>query len=117
MSCENLLKIKTSHWNIESSHWLLDVQFNEDHVTARLGNASSNLSVLSKFALAVKDGLNKIEEEKSNVTKPKKLATKHFLLLTRSTLKIYHHIYSIMRSSNFLHAKKLVISSKNTIFK
>ena len=57
LSCENLLEIKTSHWSIESSHWLLDVQFNEDRHTARKDNAASNFSVLRRFVIALKDAL------------------------------------------------------------
>ena len=30
LGVKELLEIKLSHWTIEASHWLLDVQFNED---------------------------------------------------------------------------------------
>lgn len=53
ISVENLLEIKTSHWSIEASHWLLDVQFNEDRCQARKENSAANLSSLRRFVLAV----------------------------------------------------------------
>ena len=69
VSCQNLLEIKTSHWSIESSHWLLDVQFNEDRNTSRKDNAASNFSVLRRFCLAIKEALNnKSGDEKRKLT-------------------------------------------------
>ena len=69
VSCQNLLEIKTSHWSIESSHWLLDVQFNEDRNTSRKDNAASNFSVLRRFCLAIKEALNnKSGDEKKKLT-------------------------------------------------
>ena len=68
LSCENLLEIKTSHWSIESSHWLLDVQFNEDRHTARKDNAASNFSVLRRFVIALKDTLKHSDEKFKNLT-------------------------------------------------
>jgi len=82
ISCENLLQIKTSHWSIESSHWLLDVQFNEDHCTAKIGNSANNMSLLRRFALAIKDGVNKEKEVQAQKdgSKYKKMTTKAFFL-------------------------------------
>lgn len=68
LSCENLLEIKTSHWSIESSHWLLDVQFNEARHTARKDNAASNFSVLRRFVIALKDALKNSDTNFKNLT-------------------------------------------------
>ena len=54
ISIENLLNIKLSHWNIEASHWLLDVQLNEDRLTSRIGNATVNASILKRFCMRIK---------------------------------------------------------------
>lgn len=70
LGVKELLEIKLSHWSIESSRWLLDVQFNEDKHTARRDNAPINFSTLRKFALAIKKG-----DEGSN-----KLTTKQFFI-------------------------------------
>ena len=54
ISIENLLNIKLSRWNIEASHWLLDVQLNEDRLTSRIGNATVNASILKRFCMRIK---------------------------------------------------------------
>lgn len=41
-----------SHWSIENQlHWVLDVNFGEDHSRARSGYASENLATLRRWAL------------------------------------------------------------------
>ena len=70
LGVKELLEIKLSHWSIEASHWLLDVQFNEDKHMARKGNSTINFSTLRKFALAIKTGKKK----------KKKLTTKKFFM-------------------------------------
>lgn len=42
-----------SHWGIESTHWILDVAFDEDSLKARAGNVAENLSLIRKMAMAV----------------------------------------------------------------
>lgn len=54
ITAKKLLEIKRSHWNIEMQHWLLDVYYNEDHLTARRDNAVSNSSALKRFAMRIK---------------------------------------------------------------
>lgn len=54
MSVENMLKIKLSHWNVEAQHWLLDVQLNEDKMTARKGNAVQIGAILRRFCLLMR---------------------------------------------------------------
>jgi len=51
---ENMLKIKLSHWNVEAQHWLLDVQLNEDKMTARKGNAVTNGAILRRFCVLIR---------------------------------------------------------------
>ena len=77
ISCQNLLEIKTSHWSIESSHWLLDVQFNEDRNTSRRDNAASNFSTLRRFCIAIKDAVNKMNDGKSKALPMKKFFIKN----------------------------------------
>lgn len=67
LGVKELLEIKLSHWSIEASHWLLDVQFNEDKHMARKENSPINFSTLRKFALAIKTG----DEESKNLTMKK----------------------------------------------
>lgn len=39
------------HWGIESTHWILDVAFREDNLTARAGNITENLSLIRRISL------------------------------------------------------------------
>lgn len=39
------------HWGIESTHWILDVAFREDNLTARAGNIAENLSLIRRISL------------------------------------------------------------------
>lgn len=40
------------HWSIENSlHWVLDVQFNEDHIRKRKDNAGENMVIVRRIAL------------------------------------------------------------------
>ena len=39
------------HWGIESTHWILDVAFREDNLTARAGNIAENLSLMRRISL------------------------------------------------------------------
>lgn len=39
------------HWGIESTHWILDVAFQEDNLTARAGNIAENLSLIRRISL------------------------------------------------------------------
>lgn len=50
---ETFLGIRLSHWNIESQHWKLDVQLDEDHQRQRMGNSRSNMSALRRFVMAL----------------------------------------------------------------
>jgi predicted transposase YbfD/YdcC len=41
-----------NHWAIENNlHWVLDVQFNEDHSRKRKDNAAENFAIVRRFAL------------------------------------------------------------------
>ena len=42
-----------SHWGIESMHWILDMNFDEDRSRARRGNIAENLAMLRHVALNV----------------------------------------------------------------
>ena len=55
LSVNEMLEIKLSHWNIEASHWILDVQYKEDYSTSRSGNSIVNLSLLRKFGMRMRN--------------------------------------------------------------
>ena len=69
-SPELMLKSIRSHWAIESMHWILDVVFNEDRSTMRMGNAPANMAIVRRFVLNI---LNKIKTKKE--TRPKMMLT------------------------------------------
>lgn len=58
MSPTKLLRVTRSHWGIENRlHWVLDVQFSEDHNRARKDHAPENLALLRKLALNILQAL------------------------------------------------------------
>ena len=48
---EEIGRLIREHWGIESTHWILDVAFREDTLTARAGNITENLSVIRRISL------------------------------------------------------------------
>lgn len=77
ISIENLMNIKQAHWNIEMQHWLLDIQLNEDRMTARKENAMYNGGVLRRFCLVLR------EHDKEYADRP----LKYFLMANRNDIK------------------------------
>lgn len=55
ITVESLQTIKSSHWNIEMQHWILDVELNEDRFTNRKDNAVINNSMLKRFIMRIKN--------------------------------------------------------------
>ena len=54
VSAKRLLEITRSHWSIENQlHWILDVDFGEDHCRVRTRNAAENLAILRRLALNI----------------------------------------------------------------
>ena len=52
-NAENLLSYTRNHWQVESFHWLLDVDFNEDGSRIRSKNIQSCLNIMRKFAISI----------------------------------------------------------------
>ena len=52
MSASQILQVKRRHWSVENClHWILDVDFGEDSMRMRTGNAAENMNVLRHMAL------------------------------------------------------------------
>jgi predicted transposase YbfD/YdcC len=49
MTAAELLKYSRGHWGVESLHWSLDVQHNEDRSTTRKDSALENLALMRKI--------------------------------------------------------------------
>ncbi|MBF5060207.1 ISAs1 family transposase [Candidatus Neptunochlamydia vexilliferae] len=58
-SSEEIGLLIRGHWGIESTHWILDVAFREDNLTARAGYITENLSLIRRISL------NYLTKEKS----------------------------------------------------
>ena len=52
-TAEKLLSYTRKHWQIESFHWLLDVNFGEDNSKIRNKNAQVCLNVTRKFSISI----------------------------------------------------------------
>jgi len=59
-NAQEFTKVIRSHWQVENSlHWVLDVQFNEDHSRVRKDHSAENLAVVRHIAL------NLLKQDKS----------------------------------------------------
>ena len=47
------LDVIRAHWGVESMHWILDMEFDEDRSRARTGAIAENLAMLRHVALNV----------------------------------------------------------------
>lgn len=60
MKSADILAAKRRHWSVENSlHWVLDVDFGEDHMRMRTGFAAENMNILRHLCL------NLLKNEKS----------------------------------------------------
>jgi predicted transposase YbfD/YdcC len=59
------------HWGVESMHWLLDVEFNDDLSRYRTGHGARNMAVVRRFAL----GLVRANKAKGSVKTRRKTAS------------------------------------------
>jgi predicted transposase YbfD/YdcC len=59
------------HWGVESMHWLLDVEFNDDLSRYRTGHGAKNMAVVRRFAL----GLVRANKRKGSVKTRRKSAS------------------------------------------
>ena len=50
LSAQSALEAVRAHWGIESTHWVLDIAFDEDASRARTGHAPENLANLRRMA-------------------------------------------------------------------
>jgi predicted transposase YbfD/YdcC len=51
---KRVLNATRQHWGIENQlHWVMDVTFNDDHMRARRGNSSQNMTLLRHIALNI----------------------------------------------------------------
>lgn len=50
---QRLLKLNRGHWSIESSHYLLDWNFDEDRCRIRTGHGPENVNRLRRFAIGI----------------------------------------------------------------
>jgi predicted transposase YbfD/YdcC len=59
------------HWGVESMHWLLDVEFNDDLSRYRTGHGAKNMAIVRRFAL----GLVRANKAKGSVKTRRKSAS------------------------------------------
>ncbi len=52
-SPQELLKINRGHWSIESSHYIIDWNYDEDRSRIRTGHGPANVTRLRRFAIGV----------------------------------------------------------------
>lgn len=57
------VQIRAAHWNIEMQHWILDMQLNEDHQTARKDDAVTNGLILRRLCMMLKKWDKELSEK------------------------------------------------------
>ena len=53
LDIERLAAGSRGHWGVESMHWVLDVEFNDDLSRYRAGHGAKNMAVVRRFALSL----------------------------------------------------------------
>ena len=66
LTAEELLHRSRMEWSVESMHWILDVQFDEDNCRVEDDHVQRNLNILRKLAI----NLVKLFKEKERLKKP-----------------------------------------------
>jgi predicted transposase YbfD/YdcC len=72
-NAEQVLKFNRDHWGVESHHYILDWNWNEDRCTIRKGHGPENITCLRRFAAGLIKSISKnsvsatIEKLKRNV--------------------------------------------------
>jgi predicted transposase YbfD/YdcC len=51
LDIERIARAARDHWGVESMHWLLDVEFQDDLSRYRTGHGAKNMAVVRRFAL------------------------------------------------------------------
>jgi predicted transposase YbfD/YdcC len=68
---ERIARGARGHWGVESMHWLLDVEFNDDLSRYRTGHGAKNMATVRRFAL----GLVRANKAKGSVKTRRKSAS------------------------------------------
>jgi predicted transposase YbfD/YdcC len=71
LDIERIASGARGHWGVESMHWLLDVEFNDDLSRYRTGHGAKNMAVVRRFAL----GLVRADKSKGSVKTRRKTAS------------------------------------------
>ena len=58
-NAEQLLRFNRDHWGVESHHYLLDWNWNEDRCTIRKGHGPENITCLRRFAVGLIKAMSK----------------------------------------------------------
>jgi len=94
-NAEQILKFNRDHWGVESHHYLLDWNWNEDRCTIRKGHGPENITSLRRFAA----GLIKFISKDSVAATIEKLARNvrrvfDYLRMTENSRKVIVHCRS-----------------------
>ena len=56
---EQLLKFNRDHWGVESHHYILDWNWNEDRCSISKGHGPENITSLRRFAIGLSKSISK----------------------------------------------------------
>ena len=89
-SPEKILRDNRKHWGVESCHYIIDWNYDEDRSQIRTGFGPENMTRLRRFAIGL------LKSKKTNETIPEKM--KKLILNTRAVfdyLKMTHNLNPI----------------------
>lgn len=66
---EKILKFNREHWGVESHHYRLDWNWNEDRCTISAGHGPENITCLRRFAIGLIKSINKKDSVSSIIQK------------------------------------------------
>jgi len=67
-SAEQVLKDNRGHWKVESTHYIIDWNYDEDRSQIRTGYGPENMTWMRRFAIGILE--NKKQRKKSTETMP-----------------------------------------------
>jgi predicted transposase YbfD/YdcC len=68
-SAERILKFNREHWGVESHHYILDWNWNEDRCAIRTNQGPENITCLRRFAVGLIKSINKKDSVSSTINK------------------------------------------------
>jgi len=88
---ERVLKFNREHWGVESHHYILDWNWNEDRCNISTGHGPENITCLRRFATGLIKSINKMDSVSSIIKK-----------LARNVRRVFDYLRMTKNSRKFI---------------